>query len=193
MFKKHLLARAAPKHRAAQGPLGERRPTRERLGRAFAEMIQRYPTRKLPKAGGLNATIVVMMSLDTLMGGLKAAHLDTGETISPSLARKLACEAGIIPAVLGGDSRVLDLGRKQRFHSEGQRIVATIEHRGCIVEGCDAPPGLCHMHHPIPWHLGGETNRDGMLLCPGHHTRAHDPRYDMTRLPGKKVAFHRRT
>ena len=77
------------------------------------------------------------MHLDTLMGGLKAAHLDTGETISPGAARRLACEAGIIPAVLDGKSQVLDLGRKKRFYSEGQRIAKTIEAGGCEVEGCD--------------------------------------------------------
>ena len=69
MLKKHLYALAAPKHRAAtEGPLGERRPTPERLGHAFTELIQRYPTKRLPKAGGLNATVVVLMDLDTLIG-----------------------------------------------------------------------------------------------------------------------------
>ena len=68
-------------------------------------MIQRYPAKRLPQAGGLNATVVVLMPLETLMGGLKAAQLDTGETISPGQARRLACEARIIPAVLGGNSR----------------------------------------------------------------------------------------
>src|SRR3954470_734437 len=150
MLKKALLAFAAPKHRASHGPLGERRPSPERLGRAFAELIQRYPTKKLPKAGGLNATVVVTMTLDSLLGGLKAAQLDTGHTLSASLARRLACEAGIIPAVLGGRSQVLDLGRKRRFHTEAQRIAKTIESRGCAVEGCDYPPGSCHLHHPIP-------------------------------------------
>jgi hypothetical protein len=52
-LKQALLALAAPKHRATQGPLRERRPTPERLGQAFTEMIQRYPTKRLPKAGGL--------------------------------------------------------------------------------------------------------------------------------------------
>ena len=75
------------------------------------------------------------MPLDTLMGGLKAAKLDTGETISPGLARRLACEAGIIPAVLGGTSQVLDLGRKKRFHNEAQRIVKIIETGGCTGPG----------------------------------------------------------
>ena len=194
MFKKHLFALAAPKHRASKGPLGERRPTPERLGQAFAELIQRYPAKALPKAGGLNATVVVLMSYETLMGGLKAAKLDTGETISPALARRLACEAGIIPAVLGGRSEVLDLGRSKRFHSRAQRIVATIEHGGCDAEGCDAPPGMTQLHHATEWSKGGETNtRDLLMLCPPDHRRIHDPKYETTRLPNAKVRFTRRT
>ena len=193
MLKKALFAFAAPKHQASKGPLGERRPTPERLGQAFTELIQRYPTKKLPKAGGLNATVVVLMDLDTLMGGLKAARLDTGESISPGAARRLACEAGIIPAVLGGKSQVLDLGRKKRFYSEAQRIAKTIEAGGCEVEGCDAPPGTTHLHHPERWADGGETNRDGIMICPPHHARAHDTRYKMSRQPNGKIAFHRRT
>ena len=194
MLKKHLFALAAPKHRASQGPLGERRPTPERLGQAFTELIQRYPAKKLPKAGGLNATVVVLMQLDTLMGGLKAAHLDTGETISPGAARRLACEAGIIPAVLNTKSQVLDLGRKNRYATEAQRIAKTIEAGGCEIDGCDAPPGMTHMHHLIRWVDGGTTNRATMIMiCPCHHARAHDQRYHLTKLPTGKYSFHRRT
>jgi hypothetical protein len=196
MLKKALLAIAAPKHQAAQGPLGERRPGPERMGRAFAEYIQRYPTDQLPHAGGLNATVVVTMSLDTLTGGLKAAQLDTGERISPGLARRLACEAGVIPAVLGGPSEVLDVGRKARFHTGPMRIAMTIRDGGCTADGCDWPPGLCHAHHDdLPWSKGGNTTsaKDGRLLCPKHHTRAHDPDFTMAKLPGGKVAFTRRT
>lgn len=193
-LKKALFALAAPKHRASKGPLGERLPTPERLGQAFMEYVQRYPTGKLPDAGGLNAAVVVLTPLETLMGGLKAAKLDTGETISPALARRLACEAGIIPAVLGGRSEVLDLGRSRRFHSMAQRIVATIEHCGCDAEGCDAPPGMTQMHHFHAWSAGGETNtRDVLMLCPPDHRRIHDPRYATTRLPNGKVRFIMRT
>jgi hypothetical protein len=193
MLKKALLAFAAPKHRASQGPLGERRPTPERLGHAFTELIHRYPTKKLPQAGGLNATVVVTMTLETLLGGLKAVQLDTGEKISAARARKLACEAGIIPAVLGGDSRVLDLGRKRRFHTQAQRILGTLEQGGCSVEGCDWPPAMTHLHHPVRWVDGGPTNRDAIMICPHHHARAHDTRYQMTKLPTGKYGFHRRT
>ena len=198
MLKKALLAFAAPRHRAAvdghQDNPGERRPTAERLGQAFGELIERYPTDKLPAAGGVNATVVVTMDLATLMGGLKAASLDTGETITADTARRWACEAGIIPAVLGGKSQVLDLGRTRRFHSKAQRIAMALEQGGCTAEGCDWPPGLCHAHHEIPWgRLGGTSVEHGLLLCPRHHARAHDPTYLMAKLPGGKVAFSRRT
>jgi len=33
----------------------------------------RQPDKRLPKTGGLNATVVVTMQLDTLMGGLEGS------------------------------------------------------------------------------------------------------------------------
>jgi hypothetical protein len=192
-FKKAMLAAAAPRHRASKGPLGERLPRAEELGRAFADYVRRYPTSKLPTAGGMNATVVVLLPFESLMGGLKAAKLDTGEEVSASMARRIASEAGIIPAVLGGRSEVLDLGRKKRFHSQAQRIVATIEQGGCIAEGHDCEPAFTQMHHPIPWAKGGETNRDGWMLCPPAHRLVHDPRYTHEQLPNGKIRFHRRT
>ncbi len=191
-LKKALMAIAAPRHRAAAGPLGEHRPSPERMGQAFAEYIQRYPTNRLPKAGGLTATVVVLLDYDSLLGGLKAAQLDTGEHLSPGAARRLACEAGIIPAVLGGKSQVLDLGRKTRFHTEAQRIAKTVEVGGCEADGCDRSPGACHLHHPVRWVDGGRTDRDGIMICPWHHARAHDTRYQMDRLPTGRYTFNRR-
>ena len=196
MLRKALLSTAAPKHRAhADGQAPEPgRPSPHRLGQAFCEYVAGYPAEKLPHAGGVNATVVVTMTLETLMGGLKAAQLDTGQPISPALARRLACQTGIIPAVLGSKSQVLDLGRKTRFHTEPQRIALLLEQGGCTAEDCDWPPGMCHAHHDQHFSNGGDTSvKNGRLLCPRHHARAHDPTYTMTRLPEGKVRFHRRT
>jgi hypothetical protein len=55
------------------------------------------------------------MSLDSLLGGLAAATIDTGRLLSAAQARRLAADAGIIPAVLGRDGAVLDLGPQVRF------------------------------------------------------------------------------
>jgi hypothetical protein len=66
---------------------------------------------------------------------------------------------------------------------------------GCTTEGCDRPAAWCHAHHDeVGWAEGGGTSVEhGRLLCPFHHGKAHDPLYDMTRLPDGKVRFHRRT
>ena len=117
-----------------------------------------------------------IMDLDTLMGGLRAASLDTGERISAGEARRLACRAGIVPVVLGGPSVVLDVGRRRRLHSEPQRIA------------------LCHAHHDVPWSRGGGTSLDnGRLLCPRHHRLVHDPAFQHSLDKHGKVLFSRRT
>ncbi|WP_261821102.1 13E12 repeat family protein, partial [Nocardioides sp. OK12] len=80
MLEKALMAFAAPKHQIAQGVAPEpvRRPTARRLGDAFVELIERLDPKRLPRAGGVNATVVVTMTLASLQGGLAAAALDTG-------------------------------------------------------------------------------------------------------------------
>ncbi len=200
MLRKHLLALAAPQHRASRTseagePVASRElSTRHRMGLAFCEYIESRRTDTVPDAGGLAATVVVTITLEALTGGLAAASLDTGGRISAAEARRLACAAAIIPAVLGGASQVLDLGRKTRFHTGPQRVALALRDGGCSAEGCDWPPGMCHSHHDRPWHHGGPTDvKTGRLLCPKHHAIAHDPRYTSTPTAHGKLRFTRRT
>jgi hypothetical protein len=152
------------------------KPAAEQQGEAFCELLERLRDKDLSTVGGTGATVVVTMSVESLTGGLAEAVLDNGDRISAATARRMACEAGIIPAVLGGKSQVLDLGRTRRYHSKAQRIaIATRDHH-CTAEGCDAPAARCHVHHDTPWAHGGPTTvKDGRLLCPRHHRAIHDP------------------
>ena len=59
----------------------------ELLGQAFVELISRCPAGNLPQSGGINATVMVTMSIDTLLGGLESADLLTGHQLSPAEAR----------------------------------------------------------------------------------------------------------
>ena len=205
MLERALLAFAAPKHQIAtraaeegeqddQAPVPVRRPTAQRLGAAFVELVERLDPHDLPKAGGVNATVVVTMTLDSLKDGLVAATLDTGDRISAATARRLACEAGVVPVVLGGKSKPLDVGRAKRYFTPGQRIAMGIRDGGCTARGCDAPPAMCHAHHDDPWSCHGHTDLDrGRLLCPFHHRRIHDPEYESDVGADNQVTFHRRT
>lgn len=197
IIKKHLHA-IATNSRHAKKAEGEEKPepplSRHRMGLAFLDYLETRPADSLPHAGGIPATILVTLDLDALNGGFKAASLDTGGRISASEARRLACRAGIIPVVLGGNSVVLDIGRKRRLHTETQRIALGQRDKGCTAYGCDTPPGLCHAHHDLPWSKGGKTSiENGRLLCPAHHRRIHDPTYQHHLDKHGKVRFSRRT
>ncbi len=171
---------------------GKKVANAELLGQAFVELISRYPAGNLPQTGGVNATILVTMSFETLMGGLESADLLTGGQLSPAEARRLACEAGIVPVVLGGDSQPLDYGREKRFHTTAQRRVIFARDQTCRAEGCEIPANWCHVHHDDPWLSGGTTSvHKGLTLCARHHTAAHDTRYQLSRLPEGRLRFTR--
>ena len=167
----------------------------QKYGRAFLELLEHLPTDHL--TGKVNATVLVTIGHERLEAGLGAAHLDTGHDASASEARRLACGAGFVPAVLGGQSQVLDLGRSQRFFTEAQRIALALTYDTCASDGCDRPYAWTEQHHEDPWGSGGDTDLDKAVpLCGYHHRRIHDPGYhhritrDGTR---KRVAFIRRT
>lgn len=180
-----------------RGVEADTRPIAVRRGEALCELIERTCAGDLPSAGGGDATIVVTITLDDLLGRLReagVATLDTGARISAGEARRLACAHGVLPAVLGSDSEVLDLGREVRLFRKKQRLALSIAQGGCTAEHCAIPAAMCHAHHDAPWAAGGRTDlANGRLLCGPHHRRVHDPAYWHETLPDGRVRFHRRT
>jgi hypothetical protein len=166
-----------------------------RRGEAFCALLEHVPSDGLPVHGGTPTSVVVMLDVDTLRSGLGAAGVSTGGRITATEARRLACTAGVLPAVLGGAGEVLDLGRSRRLFSSAQRKALGIRDRTCRADGCDIPAAWCEAHHAgQPWADGGRTDlADGVLLCPFHHHRAHDPTWDPSRLPNGDVRYVRRT
>ena len=161
-------------------------------GIAFAELVEHLPTDHLHPATA--ATLLVTLDEAVLRDRLKAAGLDTGEKISAGQARRLACNAGIVPVVLGSASVPVDLGRKARLFNEPQRAALATRHDACAADGCERPYAWCELHHWTPWRRGGRTDlRDAVPLCHFHHQRVHDSGFVHARLPDGSVRFSRRT
>jgi hypothetical protein len=96
--------------------------------------------------------------------------------------------------VLGGNSEILDLGRTRRLFTGPLRTALDLRDRHCRTQGCDIPAAWCEAHHQQPWTHGGRTRlEDGILLCPHHHHKAHDPTYHHTHQPNGDHRYHRRT
>lgn len=127
----------------------------------------------LPAHGGDRPTVHVTVDYDTLVTGLGAAGifgLDGLTPISAGDARRLACDAKIIPVVLDGNSRPLDVGGDKRFFTPAMLTALTERDRGCAFPNCNTAPASCHAHHIKPWWDSGPTSVDnGVLLCPHHH------------------------
>lgn len=125
-------------------------------------------------------TVVVRMDLETLREGTGTAEIDGIDApISASAARKLASSASIIPAVLGGDSEILDWGRERRLYSTSQKLALGERDGGCA--GCALPPQFTKVHHIRWWSRdAGPTDLDnGVLLCESCHHRVHDNGWDI--------------
>jgi hypothetical protein len=163
------------------------------LGQAFCSLLEHLDPKRLPLHGGDATTVVVTVSLDSLQRELGTATLGDGSSLTPGAARRLACNAALVPAVLGGDSEPLDLGRTRRLFTPAQRRALRIRDKRCRAEGCDIPAEWTEAHHLQPWQAGGRTElANGILLCPFHHHLIHDPTYHHTRIHTGDVRFRRR-
>ena len=185
------LAPAEPDHTAtdeyAQLPIARQR------GIAFVALLENIPTTSLPRHGGTATTVTVTLDYDTLLNGVGIATTSTGEPMTAGQVRRLACQADILPAVLGGKSQILDLGHQSRLFTPAQRKAMNLRDKTCTALGCTMPGAFCEAHHIVPWSRGGKTDlKDGKLLCPFHHHRAHDPAWITHHHPNGKTSFTRR-
>ncbi|MER6974548.1 DUF222 domain-containing protein [Nocardioides sp. NPDC000445] len=196
-FKRLVEAWAQPRKQQLVGKGAPLPPWERLMGQGFSRLLETIDPAALPRHGGDATVVNVVISLEELRKDLGIATLGydetNGATISAAEARRMACNATIIPWVLGGDSEVLDAGRGSRFFQPIQRKAMRIQHKCCQAEGCDMPPEWCDAHHLEPWAAGGKTDlKDGALLCPHHHRLAHNAAYVHERLPDGTIRFTRR-
>jgi hypothetical protein len=171
-------------------------PGPTKLGYAFCELMERINPTELPLHGTTPVGLLITIPLDKLQTALASAtfHGPDGEApLSASATRRLACRAGLIPAVLGSKSEVLDLGRTARLFTAAQKRALLVNHRTCATRGCDTPAEHCEMHHVTPWAAGGNTDlKDAVFLCHHDHDRVHDPNWEHRRHSDGSITFARR-
>ncbi|HSV66008.1 MAG TPA: DUF222 domain-containing protein [Mycobacteriales bacterium] len=153
----------------------------QRMADALVELGERaLRMGELPDNGGERPTLVVTMPYDKLAAATGVGTLDGGDVLPASQVRRIACDANIIPAVLGGESLPLDLGRSSRHYVGAARRAIILRDRGCVFPGCDRPYQWCHCHHCVHWANGGKTDQNnGVLLCSFHHRAVHHNGWDV--------------
>ena len=100
------------------------------------------------------------------------------------------------PALGGGPTQPLEVGRTSRVVTAAQRAALVVRDGGCVVAGCDRPPAWCEAHHLRHWLHGGPTDLANLaLLCRAHHRAVHEGGWRLTRDPDGRLTAtppHRR-
>jgi hypothetical protein len=107
-------------------------------------------------------------------GGAGTGNFVFTGPVAATTLRKIACDADIIPALLGTHGEILDLGRQTRLFTPAQRIALTARDQGCTFPNCTIPAPWCEAHHITYWSHDGPTDpSNGALLCSHHHHLVH--------------------
>ena len=161
----------------------------------------------LPAAGGLRPQVMVTIDYRDLLARLEnfehpaetsGTSQDTATTgipgtrfpgtgsftftgpVTAATVRKIACDADIIPVLLGSQGRILDIGRTTRVFPPHIRKALTARDQGCAFPGCTIPAPWCEAHHITYWSRGGPTSTDnGALLCSSHHHLIHKEQWQI--------------
>ena len=192
----YLPVEAAAVVRAALDPLcvpqaGDERSPGQMRADALVEVCRlALDCGRLPDNGGERPHVSVTVSFDAVHRVLRGARLDTGESMSGDAARLAACDAQLLPIVLGGPGQVLDVGRARRLATGPLRRALVARDRGCAFPGCGRPPTWCYAHHIKHWADGGATDQDNLVLLCGHHHRLiHEGEWEVRLGPDRRPEF----
>jgi hypothetical protein len=159
---------------------------------ALVEAARRCRDRLPESSGADRYTLHAVADVDVLLrrGDGRAELLD-GTPVSVETLRRWACDCGLVRHVLKGASEPLDVGRRTRIWSVAQRRAISVrDHGHCRWPACWRR--TCDAHHVIHYADGGPTDvRNGCLLCPQHHTCAHEGGFTIIGEANATLIFNR--
>jgi hypothetical protein len=132
----------------------------------------------------------VVIHLDRDLGapeGALAASLDDGTHVPAETLRRVACDGGLVAAVLDERAGVLDVGRRTRAIPTAIKRALWLRDQCCRFPGC-ANRRFVHGHHVKHWLHGGPTALDNLLLlCSFHHRLVHEGGFTIALTDGANV------
>ena len=163
---------------AALGPLSAPRPVDgepdlrgadRRRGDALVSLVRRAVAAPEGVPTAAKAQLFVTVDYDQLKDRLGAGTTvggpDAGTLLAPETVRRIACDADLLPVVLGTDGQVLDLGHTRRLFTPGQVKRLWLRDGGCTYPGCSMPPQWTDAHHLLHWADGGPDQPSPTQRC----------------------------
>jgi hypothetical protein len=162
------------------------RTVSERRGDAFRDILALAAgSDDTPSEAGEPVNLMVSVRLEDLRNGVGQGLLDGAWNASAAQIRRMACDAGVIPVVLGAAGETLDIGRASRVVPRGIRRALIRRDKGCAFPGCVKRAKWTHAHHLVHWAVGGPTALDNLVLvCSYHHRVLHHSEWEVRMVHG---------
>jgi hypothetical protein len=130
-------------------------------------------------SGAGTGELVVLIDYASLHLGIEQldgiCETASGVPLPVTTARRMLCDAAILPVVLGGDGQVLDAGSTRRLATRAQRRSLRAMYRTCGWPGCAVRFDHCEIHHTRTWRAHERTDlADLVPICGEHHHQIHD-------------------
>ena len=152
------------------------------LGQMLADAAEHLICAEAEGRRPQGTTLILTADWDQISKQLADARLLDGTPLPGSETMRLACDAGLLPAVYNSGTQELCVGRKHRSATEAQRAALIVRDKHCI--GCGKSATWCEAHHIIPWQDGGLTDIDNLVLvCPACHHDIHDRKWQVHKDP----------
>ncbi len=140
--------------------------------------------------GGDRHQVVIHIAAETLQHKeAGCCEIEDGPSIAAETARRITCDASLVPLIENEDGEPLDIGRKTRSIPPALKRALKARDKGCRFPGCTNTKYVDahHIHH---WADGGETKATNLLsLCRFHHRLVHEGGITIERLDDGAVRF----
>ena len=121
----------------------------------------------------------------------RRSELEEGPFLATETARRLACDASIVPVVEDKDGMPLNVGRKTRSIPPAIQRALNSRDGGCVFPGC-LSRHYVEGHHVKHWAHGGETSLENLLqLCHHHHRLVHEGGFHVQSSDANSFVFTR--
>ncbi len=137
-----------------------------------------------PSACQERHSVMVVADAETLASDEDGTCVvDDNARIEPETARRLSCDASVVPMLIGSRGQPLDIGRKSRSIPPAIKRALHKRDNHCRFTGCNNR-AFVDGHHIKHWSQQGATSLDNLvLLCRHHHRAVHEGGFSINKVP----------
>ena len=123
--------------------------------------------------------------------GGPGCRIDDGPAICAESARRLACDASLVPSSMVEGACSTSAERHGRSRASMRSAIDARDEGRCQFPGCENRRWV-DAHHIVHWARGGQTKIDNLvLLCSRHHRLVHEGGFGVARAAEGSLIFRR--